>query len=390
MCRKPKRAACAALRRRHAPPFLGPNAPPPPKHAGPDAPLPGVVPNCWRQDELVRRTRPPLTEDAAADVCVVGAGLTGLCVALEAARAGLSVIVLEARAVGAGMSGRCDGTLSEWDAGSGGFARVEARHGAAAAAAAARARRDAFDWVARIVEEERIIDCAFERAEPATLLSGGGGGEGGNAAAALAQEIDACARSGLAGHHAAPAPAAAAAATRVAGREAAPLPGRAAQLDPVRLAQGLAAALERRGGRIFEGTRAKASWFCARALCLWLPALAGPCPRTLACLPGCLRRSSVLSVAQRSKRRQHHTRSKQQQQQSGPFTIAGRVVTLATNSTDGPVVRCARGGIVLATRSPANRSLALHSRQAPWRTYSAAFEARTRGERGGWGIVPQV
>jgi len=37
-----------------------------------------------------------------------------------------------------------------------------------------------------------------------------------------------------------------------------PLPGgRAAQLDPVRYAQGLAAAFERRGGRIYEGTRVK-------------------------------------------------------------------------------------------------------------------------------------
>jgi hypothetical protein len=40
--------------------------------------------------------------------------------------------------------------------------------------------------------------------------------------------------------------------------------------------------------------------------------------------------------------------------QSGPFTISGKVVTLATNSTDGPVMR-ARRAIILATHSPINR-----------------------------------
>jgi hypothetical protein len=49
-----------------------------------------------------------------------------------------------------------------------------------------------------------------------------------------------------------------------------------------------------------------------------------------------------------------------QPRQSGPFTVAGKVVTLATNNTDGPAVRAARG-IVLATNSPINR----RARRAP-------------------------
>lgn len=51
-------------------------------------------------------TRPPLTGTQRADVCVLGAGMTGCAAALELARRGLKVIVLEAKALGAGASGR--------------------------------------------------------------------------------------------------------------------------------------------------------------------------------------------------------------------------------------------------------------------------------------------
>ncbi len=44
-----------------------------------------------------------------ADVCILGAGLTGLSTAIELAQAGLSVVVLEAASVGFGASGRSGG-----------------------------------------------------------------------------------------------------------------------------------------------------------------------------------------------------------------------------------------------------------------------------------------
>src|SRR3569832_756650 len=55
--------------------------------------------------------RPRLTFDLDADICVIGAGLAGLTVALEAARLGASVVVLEGRHVGWGASGGLLGTV---------------------------------------------------------------------------------------------------------------------------------------------------------------------------------------------------------------------------------------------------------------------------------------
>lgn len=55
--------------------------------------------------------RPPLDGDATCDVCVVGAGYTGLSAAIHLARQGRRVIVLDAHRVGWGASGRNGGQL---------------------------------------------------------------------------------------------------------------------------------------------------------------------------------------------------------------------------------------------------------------------------------------
>lgn len=57
------------------------------------------------------RDRPALEENLRVDVCVVGAGYTGLSAALELAERGYSVAVLEGYRVGSGASGRNGGVL---------------------------------------------------------------------------------------------------------------------------------------------------------------------------------------------------------------------------------------------------------------------------------------
>ena len=54
---------------------------------------------------------PPLTGSATADVCVIGAGFTGVSCALNLAQRGRRVILLESRAVGWGASGRNGGQM---------------------------------------------------------------------------------------------------------------------------------------------------------------------------------------------------------------------------------------------------------------------------------------
>ncbi|MBB3356460.1 MULTISPECIES: FAD-binding oxidoreductase [unclassified Novosphingobium] len=77
--------------------------------------------------------RPVLQGAQRATVCVIGAGFTGLSVALELAEKGIDVIVLESERVGWGASGRNGGQLIN------GYSRgldvLEARHGPAVARA---------------------------------------------------------------------------------------------------------------------------------------------------------------------------------------------------------------------------------------------------------------
>ncbi len=55
--------------------------------------------------------RPPLSESLDVDVCIIGAGYTGLSAAIELAGSGYKVVVLEAYRVGSGASGRNGGVL---------------------------------------------------------------------------------------------------------------------------------------------------------------------------------------------------------------------------------------------------------------------------------------
>jgi glycine/D-amino acid oxidase-like deaminating enzyme len=102
------------------------------------------------------RLRAPLAGSREADVCIVGAGFTGLWTAYELLRAdpSLEVVVLESELAGFGASGRnggwCSGTVS---ASREHWAR---RGGRGGVVAFERALRETVDEVGRVVEREQI------------------------------------------------------------------------------------------------------------------------------------------------------------------------------------------------------------------------------------------
>ncbi len=73
--------------------------------------LPAHAPSYYAHSAHPAPARPPLQGRVTADVCVVGAGYTGLSTALALAEAGLQVVVLEAARVGWGASGRNGGQI---------------------------------------------------------------------------------------------------------------------------------------------------------------------------------------------------------------------------------------------------------------------------------------
>ena len=72
----------------------------------------GSYPASWYAQSIQEHpVRPALTDVISCDVCVIGAGFTGLSCALHLAQKGYNVIVLDAHRVGFGASGRNGGQV---------------------------------------------------------------------------------------------------------------------------------------------------------------------------------------------------------------------------------------------------------------------------------------
>jgi gamma-glutamylputrescine oxidase len=66
----------------------------------------------YRESAQPPQVSPKLQGSVEVDVCIVGAGVTGLSAAIELRRLGLSVVVLEAKTIGFGASGRNGGQVA--------------------------------------------------------------------------------------------------------------------------------------------------------------------------------------------------------------------------------------------------------------------------------------
>ncbi|XVU20842.1 NAD(P)/FAD-dependent oxidoreductase [Actinoplanes sp. CA-054009] len=197
-----------------------------------------MTPSFWLSTLGPLVERPALPGDLAADVAIVGGGYTGLWTAyyLSQAAPSLSIVVLESRYCGFGASGRNGGWASGLFPVS--EAKLARRHGAARAAAMHSALAGAVDEVGRAADAEGI-DCHYAKGGTISLV---------RSAAQLRRARNAPGFLGAAEARAI------CDATGVLGGVYSP---DCAALHPARLVRGLAEAVERRGVKIFEGTRVR-------------------------------------------------------------------------------------------------------------------------------------
>src|SRR5687768_1603568 len=110
--------------------------------------------------EVAPVARPALDGDCRADVCIVGAGISGLSTAYALAREGRSVIVIDDGNVGGGMTQRTTAHLA--NAVDDRYLEIERHHGAHGARIVAESHTAAIDRIEQTTVEEGI-DCDFER-----------------------------------------------------------------------------------------------------------------------------------------------------------------------------------------------------------------------------------
>ena len=193
-------------------------------------------------DVPVIHASPRLHADARADVCVVGAGMTGLSTAYHLAREGLSVIVIEDGPVAGGETSRTTAHLTHvlddryhW------VAKV---HGAEAARLVADSHTAAIDRIEAIVRDG-AIPCNFERLDAYLFVPPGDPED------ELAKELAAAHAAGLTAAEWVPR----APLERFETGRCLRFPDQA-QFHPLAYLTALASAIEREGGRIHRDTRA--------------------------------------------------------------------------------------------------------------------------------------
>src|SRR5688572_31629964 len=182
----------------------------------------------------------PLNEDVTADVCIVGAGISGLTTAYLLSKDGKRVVVLDDGEIGGTMTSRTTAHLV--NALDDRYFELERLHGEDGARLAAESHTAAIDRIESIVKAEQI-DCEFERLDGYLFVPPN------DAKQILDDELEACLKAGL----------------KLEKVERAPIdydtgpalrfPNQG-QFHPLKYLAGLAKAIQRNGGRIYTNTHA--------------------------------------------------------------------------------------------------------------------------------------
>ena len=121
----------------------------------------GATTSVWMETTEMGITQ-TLTRDMTTDVCVVGAGISGLTTAYLLASEGQSVLVLDGGRIGSGETSRTTAHLS--NALDDRYYKLRRLHGERGAQLAAESHSKAIDTIEVIVTKENIA-CQFERVD---------------------------------------------------------------------------------------------------------------------------------------------------------------------------------------------------------------------------------
>jgi glycine/D-amino acid oxidase-like deaminating enzyme/nitrite reductase/ring-hydroxylating ferredoxin subunit len=186
------------------------------------------------------KSYPPLSKNLECEVAVIGGGIVGVSTALELAREGLTVALLEGRSIGSGATGYTTAKISSLHGLT--YTRLESSLGTAVARAYGEANEAGLAEIAGRVEE-LAIDCDFRRKPNYTYT------ESERGASSVREEVGAAKRAGLP-------------ATFVSDSEGLPFPlagavrfSGQAEFHPLKYLHALARAAAEAGSLIHEGSR---------------------------------------------------------------------------------------------------------------------------------------
>ena len=186
---------------------------------------------------------PPLACDLTTDICIVGAGISGLTTAYLLLKEGKEVVVIDRERIGFNQTGLTSAHLS--NALDEGFVDLKKRHGVEGMKKAAESHTQAIDQIESIIREESI-ECDFERVDGYLFLGPDQSPDD------LHEELETAHLAGL---------------TQVELLPNAPFDlfntgpclqyPRQAQFHPLKYILGLTSAIQRLGGQIFSSTTAQ-------------------------------------------------------------------------------------------------------------------------------------